>query len=50
MSWNQLAVAVHKRVVGNGECAHVCGKSMGHSWGTTRGDSLVANRRQNKGL
>src|SRR3989442_4171516 len=27
-----------------------CPKLAGHSWGTTRGDSLVANRRQNKGL
>jgi hypothetical protein len=25
-------------------------QNMGHNWGTSRGDSLVANRRQNKGL
>jgi Protein of unknown function (DUF1254) len=29
---------------------HLYAKNMGHTWGTTKGDSLVANRRQNKGL
>jgi hypothetical protein len=28
----------------------VCVKRMGHTWGTTGGDSLIVNRRQNKGL
>src|SRR5882762_4105036 len=25
-------------------------QNMGHNWGTSRGDSVIANRRQNKGL
>ena len=43
-------------VEGNVRCARMIYTILGftpkrgHNWGTSRGDSLVANRRQNKGL
>lgn len=42
--------APQKGVRGNDETTHLGAKNMGHTWGTTRGDSLAANRRQNKSL